>query len=97
MKRPLKPCNFSCDKGLSPPWAFVIEEDAVASEHAVSLAVVDHHPVGVQLGNPVGRSDSENYSQNKHWGYKLNKIFYLFYVKIKLQPQLTGLMVCPSF
>jgi len=31
----------------------VVEEDAVASEHAVSLAVVDHDPVSVQFGDAV--------------------------------------------
>ena len=34
----------------------MIEEDPVAGEHAVRLAVVDHDPVGVQLGNAVWRS-----------------------------------------
>ena len=31
----------------------MIEEDAVAGEHVVGLAVVDHDPVGVQLGDAV--------------------------------------------
>jgi hypothetical protein len=38
----------------------VVEEDSVAGEHAVSLAVVDHHPVGVKLGNTIWRSDLKN-------------------------------------
>ena len=31
----------------------MVEEDAVAGEHAVGLTIVDHHPVCVQLGNTV--------------------------------------------
>jgi hypothetical protein len=38
----------------------VVEEDTVAGEHAVSLAVVDHHPVGVKLGNSIWRPDLKN-------------------------------------
>ena len=32
----------------------VVEEDAAAGEHLVRLAVVDGHPVRVELGDPVG-------------------------------------------
>ena len=31
----------------------MIEKNAVAGEHVVGLAVVDHDPVGVQLGDAV--------------------------------------------
>ena len=31
----------------------MIEKNAVAGEHVVGLAVVDHDPVGVQLGDTV--------------------------------------------
>jgi len=39
---------------LTAPWRLVIEEDAAAGEHAVGLAVVDGHPVRVELGDAVG-------------------------------------------
>ncbi len=35
----------------------MVEEDTVAGEHAVSLAVVDHHPVGIKLGNAIWGPD----------------------------------------
>jgi hypothetical protein len=35
----------------------VVEEDTVAGEHAVRLAVVYHHPVGVKLGNTIRGPD----------------------------------------
>ena len=35
---------------------FVIEQDAVAGIHAVGLAVVDGDPVGIELGDSVGRA-----------------------------------------
>ncbi len=53
----LTPGNFSCDESLSSSWTLVVEEDPVAGEHAISLAIVDHDPVGVQLGNAVRRSE----------------------------------------
>ena len=43
----------------------MIEEDPVTGEHAVSLAVVDHHPVGVQLGNTIRRSVDSNVFSTK--------------------------------
>jgi hypothetical protein len=54
------PGYFSCNKGLSSSWTFVVEEDTVAGEHAVRLAVVDHHPVGVKFGNAIWGSDLKN-------------------------------------
>ena len=55
------PRDFPCDEGLSSPGALVVEEDPVAGEHAVRLAVVDNHPVSVQLGNTVRGSAVANF------------------------------------
>jgi hypothetical protein len=57
------PGYFSCNKGLSSSWTFVVEEDTVAGEHAVRLAIVDHHPVGVKFGNAIWGSDLKNYEK----------------------------------
>ena len=56
MKLKKVPGDFTRHKSFSSSWALVIKEDSVTGEHAVSLAVVDHHPVGVQLGNTIRRS-----------------------------------------
>ena len=56
MSAAVTPGNLSCNESFSSSRALVIEEDPVAGEHAVRLAVVDHDPVGVQLGNAVWRS-----------------------------------------
>src|ERR1700754_634610 len=40
-------------EGFAAPWAFVIEEDAVAREHAVRLAIVNCRPVGINLGGSI--------------------------------------------
>ena len=37
----------------------MIEENAIASVHAVGLPVVDHDPVGVQLGDTIGTAGVE--------------------------------------
>jgi hypothetical protein len=37
----------------------VVEQDAVAGEHAVGFAVVHRDPVAVELGNAVGRARIE--------------------------------------
>ena len=70
------PGDFSGDECLSSPRAFVVEEDPVAGEHAVSLAIVDHHPVGVKLGHAIRRSVFQ---------IKIRKILHqkLFRLKIK--------------
>ncbi len=52
----LVPGDFTRDKSFSSSRALVIEEDSVTCKHAVGLAVIDHHPVGVQLGNTIRRS-----------------------------------------
>jgi hypothetical protein len=41
----------------------VVEENTVAGEHAVSLAVVDYHPVGIKLGNTIRGPDLKNYEK----------------------------------
>ena len=47
--------NLAGDKGLTTARALVIEEYPVAGVEAVGLAVVDRNPVGVELGNCLGR------------------------------------------
>lgn len=37
----------------------MIEQDTVASEHVVCLAVVDNNPVTIQFGNAIGRARIE--------------------------------------
>ena len=46
------PRDLPGDEGLPAAGALVVEEDAVAGEHAVRLPVVHHNPIGVQLGSP---------------------------------------------
>ena len=48
--------TFSSYKGFSSPGAFVIEEDAVTSEHVVSLSVIDAHPKGIKFRAAVRRT-----------------------------------------
>ena len=43
-------------EGLAAQRRFVIEENAAAGVHAVGLAVVDRDPVGVELGDEIGRA-----------------------------------------
>ena len=43
-------------KRLAAPRGLVVEENAVRGENAVRLAVVPHRPVGVELGDGVGRA-----------------------------------------
>ena len=38
---------------------FVVEQDAAAAENAVALAVVDRHPVRVELGDAIGAARIE--------------------------------------
>ena len=47
-------CDFAGDEGFATAWGFVVEEDAVASVHAIGLAVVDRDPVRVEFGHRVG-------------------------------------------
>ena len=42
------------NKSATTSGGLVVEEDSVAGEHVVSLPVVDHDPVRVQLGTAVG-------------------------------------------
>jgi hypothetical protein len=48
--------DLAGNKGASTPGGLVIEQDAVAGVHAVGLAVVDRDPVGVHLGDAIGRA-----------------------------------------
>src|SRR6202008_341358 len=43
-------------EGLAADRAFMIEQDAVGSEHAIGLAVVHRDPVAVKLGDAIGRA-----------------------------------------
>src|ERR1700722_6349520 len=52
-------CDLARHKGLAADRAFMIEQDAVGGEHAVSLAVVHRDPVTVELGDAVGRARIE--------------------------------------
>src|SRR5262249_15129391 len=47
------------DEGLAAPWALVVEEDAVAGEEPIGLAVIDRDPIGVELGHRIGRARVE--------------------------------------
>ena len=47
------------DEGVAAARGLVVEEDAVGDVHVVGLAVVDHDPVGVLLGDAVGRAGVE--------------------------------------
>ncbi len=51
--------DLTSDKSRTATRRFVIEENAVSGEHAVGLAVVDDDPVGVLLGDAVGRAGIE--------------------------------------
>src|ERR1035438_6811892 len=42
--------NFAGDKRLSPPRAFMIEENSVRAEQPVRFSIVHDHPVTVYLG-----------------------------------------------
>ncbi len=51
--------DFAGDKCFAAAGAFVIEEDAVAGEHAVALAVIDSLPVAIDLGAGIGAAGIE--------------------------------------
>jgi hypothetical protein len=46
--------DLAGDKGLSPQWTFMVEQDAVAGKQAISLTVIDGDPIGVKLGHAIG-------------------------------------------
>src|SRR3989338_2444239 len=56
----LYPCNaycyLSCDEVFPSSGAFMVEQDAIACEHAVAFPVVLGYPVGIQLCNAIGAS-----------------------------------------
>jgi hypothetical protein len=41
---------------------FMIEQNAIGSEHAVGFPIVDNNPIGIQLGN--------GYNKNKTFSHK---------------------------
>ena len=51
--------DLAGDEVLAPPRRLVVEDDAVADEHAVGLAIVDRQPMGIDLGGRVGRTGIE--------------------------------------
>ena len=44
---------LTCHEILATSFAFVIEQDTVAAEHAIRLAIVLHNPEAIQLGNSI--------------------------------------------
>jgi len=51
--------NLAGDEGAATARGLVVEEDTVAGIHVVGLTVVDGDPVGVHLGNTIGRAGVE--------------------------------------
>jgi hypothetical protein len=51
--------DLARDEGLPAARGFVVEQDAVAGVHAVGLAEIHRHPVGVHLGATVGAARPE--------------------------------------
>src|SRR5713226_7712921 len=54
--------HLAGDKVLAAPWRLVIEQDPAAGEQLVGLAIVNRHPVGVELGGRVRASRMERRS-----------------------------------
>jgi len=48
--------DLARDEGLAPHGRFVIEKNAIASVEAIGLSVVDGDPVGIELGDRIGRA-----------------------------------------
>src|SRR5580704_254486 len=46
--------DLARDKGFAPDRAFMIEQNAVAGEHPVGLAVIDRDPVAVEFRDTIG-------------------------------------------
>ena len=51
--------NFSGHKFAATQRAFVVEQDATGAKNTVAFAVVDRHPVRIQLGHTVGTARVE--------------------------------------
>lgn len=49
-------CDLTCYERCTSDRRLVIEENAAAGKHPVSLTIVDRGPVGVDLGRPVRRA-----------------------------------------
>src|SRR5665647_283237 len=52
------PCNstgdLAGDKGLTPSWGFMIEQNTIGRKEIISLTVITGHPVGVNFRTGVG-------------------------------------------
>ena len=51
--------DLARDEGLAAQRAFVVEQDAVRGVQAIGLAIVHHHPVGIELGRAIGAARIE--------------------------------------
>ena len=49
-----RPGDFTTDKRFPPAGRLMVEQNPVAGEHVIGLAVVDGAPVGIQLGAGIG-------------------------------------------
>ncbi|MNV26334.1 hypothetical protein D3C71_1174530 [compost metagenome] len=47
-------CDFSGHKFATAQRAFMVEQNATAAKNTIALAVVDCHPVRIQLGHAIG-------------------------------------------
>ena len=53
------PGNLSCNKSLAAHRRLMVEQNAVAGKDVIRLTIVDHDPVGIKLGNRIGRTRVE--------------------------------------
>jgi hypothetical protein len=51
--------DLAGDEGFTAQWRLVVEEDAIAGEDAICLAVVHAYPEGIELGDGVRRTRIE--------------------------------------
>src|ERR1700674_6109070 len=51
--------NFSSHECRSSPLAFVIEQHSIAAEHPIRLAVIDGHPIRVNLRRAIRAAGME--------------------------------------
>lgn len=54
--------DLSSDKSPSSPGTLVVKENTIAGIQSIRFSVVDHDPIGVQLGTSVGRTRVERRS-----------------------------------
>jgi len=50
------PGDLPCNERAAPAWTLVVEEDPIASIHAIRLAVIHDDPVRVQLCDTIRRT-----------------------------------------